>query len=274
MDVVLSAIILILIIIVLLLACLFVFCTKPNTFRFFDMPAAYCHRGYHNGDSIPENSIPAFKKSAELGLGVELDVRYTADKKVVVFHDADLKRICGEDKKVSELTFDELSQYRLSSTDEHIPLFEDVLKVCGDIPICCEIKSEDYAPNEDFLKDVYAMISSYPGQIVVESFNPYVLSWFRNNHPEIIRGQLSFGYKGQKNKTFEMFLLCNLLVNVISRPDFISYKFDEASIGLAMNRIYGTRLVAWTIRSMDEVDFAAQNGYSTFISENFDITEI
>ena len=272
MDVILSAIILILIIIALLLACIFVFCTKPNTFRFFDMPAAYCHRGYHDDVSIPENSIPAFKKSAELGLGVELDVRFTADKKVVVFHDEDLKRVCGEDKKVSELTFDELSQYRLLSTDEHIPLFEDVLKVCGEIPVCCEIKSESTEPDEDFLKEVYSMISSYPGQAVVESFNPYVLSWFRNNHPEIIRGQLSAGFKTEK--TFETFLLRNLLVNVISRPDFISYKFDEASLGLAMNRIYGTRLVAWTIRSMDEVDSAAQNGYSTFISENFDITEI
>lgn len=272
MDVILSAILLILIIIVLLFACIFVFCTKPNTFRFFDIPAAYCHRGYHSG-TAPENSIPAFEKSAELGLGVELDVRYTLDKKIVVFHDNDLKRLCGSDKKVSELTFDELSQYNLLSTDEHIPLFEDVLKVCGEIPICCEIKSEDAEPDEDFLKDVYSLISSYPGQIVIESFNPYVLAWFRNNHPVIIRGQLSSGFNGMK-KTFETFLLRNLLVNVISRPDFVAYKFDDVSLGLAMNRIYGTRLVAWSVHSMDDVDTAAQNGYSTFIAEDFDLTEI
>ena len=33
----------------------------------------------------------------------------TADKKVVVFHDEDLKRICGKNIKVSDLTYEELS---------------------------------------------------------------------------------------------------------------------------------------------------------------------
>ena len=68
---VLTFAVMVLIIIFLVLACVIVYLTTPNKFRFFNMPAAYCHRGFHD-DLLPENSLGAFAKSAEHGLGVEL----------------------------------------------------------------------------------------------------------------------------------------------------------------------------------------------------------
>ena len=63
------------------------------------------HRGLHSQDkSVPENSLAAFRKAAENGYGVELDVQLSKDGQVVVFHDDDLKRVCGVDKRVDELT--------------------------------------------------------------------------------------------------------------------------------------------------------------------------
>ena len=56
----------------------------------------YAHRGLHKIDkSIPENSLPAFEAAARIGYGVELDVHLTRDDELVVFHDDDLKRVCG-----------------------------------------------------------------------------------------------------------------------------------------------------------------------------------
>ncbi|MBQ3501938.1 MAG: hypothetical protein IJA70_10980, partial [Oscillospiraceae bacterium] len=60
---VLTAIVMVLIIIFLLLACAFVYLTTPNKFRFFDLPVAYCHRGFHD-EKLPENGLGAFKKAA------------------------------------------------------------------------------------------------------------------------------------------------------------------------------------------------------------------
>lgn len=49
----------------------------------------------HRGASaeLPENTIPAFERAAELGADVlEADVRVTADDRLVILHDADLDR--------------------------------------------------------------------------------------------------------------------------------------------------------------------------------------
>lgn len=270
---VLTAVVMVLIIIFLLVACAFVYCTTPNKFRFFELPVAYCHRGFHDEES-PENSLSAFRKAAEKGLGVELDVQPTKDGKIVVFHDGNLKRVCGVDKVLSDLTFEELSQLRLKDTDERIPLFSEVLEVLDGVPVSCEIKTAKISFDADFLEKVYDIISTYKGDFNVISFNSFVLQWFKKNHPEIIRGQLSAksGHLGAKG--FVGFALSNLLTNCVSKPDFISYDFRDKTLGFLLCRFYGTRLCAYTVHSMDDVESAAYSGFSTFVGENFDLTEV
>lgn len=270
-----TAVLMTAIIIFLLIACVFVYLTTPNKWRIYDLPAVYCHRGYFDNEEIPENSLPAFEKSAEKGLAIELDVRPTRDREIVVFHDSNISRMCGADKRVRDLSFAELSEYRLLGTEERIPLFSEVLKVCGGVPIYCEVKTEGSEVEPEFLQKVYELIKSYDGQIVVVSFSPFVLKWFRENHPELIRGQLSAGaeHLGGSGRAVA-FYLSNLMTNFMAKPDFVSYRFDDKSLGLFMNKIYGTRLVAWTVRSMEDVETAAMAGYSTFVGEHFDMTEV
>ena len=60
----------------------------------------YAHRGLHNlSEGVPENSMAAFRRAAEHGYGIELDVQLTRDGQVIVAHDYDLKRICGIERK-------------------------------------------------------------------------------------------------------------------------------------------------------------------------------
>ena len=68
----------------------------------------YAHRGFHGEEGIPENSMAAFKKAKESGYGIELDVQLTKDGVMVVHHDYDLKRTCGVNKKIADLTYREL----------------------------------------------------------------------------------------------------------------------------------------------------------------------
>ena len=270
---VLTFAVMVLIIIFLVLACAFVYLTTPNKFRFFNMPTAYCHRGFHD-DLLPENSLGAFAKSAEHGLGVELDVRPSKDGKVVVFHDANVKRMCGVDKLVCEMTFEELSELRLKGTEEQIPLFSAALETCGGVPVSCEVKSDSLEIDGDFLEKVYQILKDYSGDINVISFNPFVLKWFKENHPEIIRGQLASSSENFNISKFSYFALSNLLTNFLAKPDFISYRFKDKSLGFLLCRFYGTRLCAWTVHSMEDVEYAAYEGFSTFVGENFDITEV
>lgn len=100
------------------------------------------HRGYYNNKKgIPENSVLAFKKAIDNNYLIELDVRLTKDQKLVVFHDDNLKRVCGVNKRVKDLTYKELLKYNLFDTTLKVPLFSDVIKlVNGRVPILIETK--------------------------------------------------------------------------------------------------------------------------------------
>ena len=87
------------------------------------------HRGAFDNVSIPENSIKAFQEAIKLGLAVEYDVQLTKDNVLVVFHDDNLYRMTGIDKKIEDVTFDEINKLTLLDTKEHIPTLKDVLNL-------------------------------------------------------------------------------------------------------------------------------------------------
>jgi glycerophosphoryl diester phosphodiesterase len=79
--------------------------------EFFDLPAprVIAHRGA-SGEH-PENTLDAFRAAAEAGAPYfELDVHMTRDGVVVVSHDHALKRTCGLDAAISDLTLAELKR--------------------------------------------------------------------------------------------------------------------------------------------------------------------
>ncbi|MBR6237842.1 MAG: glycerophosphodiester phosphodiesterase [Lachnospiraceae bacterium] len=214
----------------------------------------YAHRGLH-GNGVPENSMKAFKLAVEGGYGVELDVQFTKDHKIVVFHDANLKRMCGEDRRVRDCTYEELLAYRLAGTDEVIPLFEDVLKVLGNTTLICEIKNHNGNRNNRLCRETYEMLATYKGKYCIESFSPFLVAWFRNNHPEVIRGQLSCAMKDEGSLGYIARLaLSQLFINFISRPDFIAYRHqDYRQLGFVLcAKLYKPLLIAWTARGEKE----------------------
>ena len=129
------------ILIVLIVVCLgflaWLFCIAPASPRgdFAEMKKYdYAHRGLHEKDlSVPENSMAGFKSAVEAGYGIEFDLQLTKDKKVVVHHDRSLKRVCGADVSIGDLTYKELQQYRLQNTEERVPLFSEPM-----LPILCK----------------------------------------------------------------------------------------------------------------------------------------
>ena len=77
-------------------------------YKFF----GFVHRG--GDEKKTENTLEAFQYSSDLGfVFMETDVQSTSDGRVVIFHDADLKRIAGIDKKIKDLTFDEVTNIDL-----------------------------------------------------------------------------------------------------------------------------------------------------------------
>jgi len=209
------------------------------------------HRGLHKVDkSVPENSIPAFKEAVDKGYGVEFDVHITADDQLVVFHDDDLERMCSEEGKIEEKTYEELKPMRLAGTDEHIPLLSEVLQtINGEVPIVLELKRG--ARNKELCERTYAMLRLYRGDVCIESFDPFIVRWWRINAPEVLRGQLSTTPEKlrESSKWYQAFAVGNVLTNFLCRPHFIAYGLCEKKPWtVRLSEKLGAMRVAWTSR--------------------------
>ena len=262
--------------VIVLLMSAYLFCIAPNTARSEAMEpferVYIAHRGlFDNETNAPENSLPAFRLAVEEGYGIELDVQMTTDGRLVVFHDDSLLRMCGVDKLLTECSYEELQGYTLLDTQERIPLFDDVLEVIGgQVPLVVEIKSAgDWKGTAQRTGE---RLDTYEGVFCIESFHPMVVEWFRKNRPKVLRGQLAddFFRSEEEMSLARKVVLSNLLLNVLSRPDFIAYNFknaDQPTYWLCRT-LFPVVNVAWTPRSQQELDTAKQT-FDAFIFDSF-----
>ncbi len=214
----------------------------------------FAHRGLHTPDrTIPENSLPAFAAACEAGYGIELDVQLSADEQVVVFHDDDLERACGDPRNVADLSAAELHALRLFGTVERIPLLAEVLSlVNGRVPLIVELK--DVPRNDALCEETVRLLDTYGGPFCIESFHPGVVRWFRRNRPTVARGQLSAGPDTfDRQRPPVRFLLSRLLTNVVTRPHFVAYRHKDGvgRLLLRLVRLLGGALVGWTVTDRD-----------------------
>ena len=235
----------------------------------------FAHRGLHNGaQGVPENSMTAFRRAVEQGFGAELDVHLMADGELAVVHDSSLKRMCGADVYIEDLTAADLKRYPLMGTEEHIPLFRDVLALFeGRTPLIIELKAE--RGNACALTDaVMAALEGWNGTYCVESFHPAVLLRLKEQYPHVLRGQLSQNFFRDGEVTGlslpARFALTNLLTTSLTRPDFIAYNWkDRRNVSLRlMKALYGVHEVDWTVRDRETMDGLDRAGV-TSIFEGF-----
>lgn len=233
----------------------------------------YAHRGLHDlAAGVPENTMPAFRRAVEHGFGAELDVHLTRDGRLVVIHDSDLRRLCGADRRADTLTAAAFAELPILGTAEHAPMLEDVLPLFeGRTPLIIEIKTDggNAAP---LTGAVCAMLDRFQVTYCIESFDPRVLIWLRQHRPEICRGQLSCDFDHDPDCGLSVpvrYALTRLQGNVLTRPDFIAYKYaDRNEPALRRCLLSGVQEVSWTLRREADL-LAAEREGSIGIFEHF-----
>ena len=139
----------------------------------------YAHRGY--SAKYPENTLLAFEKAWEAGAdGIELDVRATKDGQLVVFHDADLKRLFGVDKKIENLEYCEFREFEIEG--QKVPTLEEVLSALPENGLLIvEIKDERAAREA-----VYRIIpKGLQNRTVFSSFNTGLITELIKEFPDL-----------------------------------------------------------------------------------------
>ena len=140
----------------------------------------------HRGASAyyPENTLLSFEGAIAMGADmVELDVQFTSDKEVVVFHDEKVLRCTDGQGKIADHTLAELKKLDAGSwfdkkfQNTRIPTLTEVLGVCKNkIAVNIEIKTEAVSKiffggiEEKCLKIVER--NGMNGHVVFSSFDP------------------------------------------------------------------------------------------------------
>ncbi len=118
------------------------------------MTLVIAHRGASRDE--PQNTLAAFRRAVEVGAdGVELDVRRTADDRLVVHHDPHV----GDGLAIRSLSADRLPA--------HVPTLADALDACDGLFVNIEIKNDpaepDFDPSEWVAHRVCSMLARRGG---------------------------------------------------------------------------------------------------------------
>lgn len=216
------------------------------------------HRGYFNNTTICENSLPAFECAIKNGYAIELDIQPTKDNEIVVFHDSTLLRMTGQNGKVSDYTYNELQELNLLNTNQKIPTLQQVLKlVNGQTPLLIEIKPNNLKVGKLETK-LLQLLNEYNGQYAIQSFNPFIILWFKKNAPNVVRGILSAKFtKNFENRpnVIKRIILKSMILNKFFTPDFIAYNVLDLPLKkIQTNKNKGIIILGWTVKSQQQYE--------------------
>jgi glycerophosphoryl diester phosphodiesterase len=157
------------------------------------------HRGAP--DCAPENTMASFREGIRQGANIiELDVRLSADRRVVVFHDETLDRTTDGSGPLVEQTLADLQSldagqwYHPRFAGETIPTLDEVLAWARDnVPLFIELKHSG-VPTPELGEQVVQLITTHrmTDQAMVISFAHQALKWIKEHSTAIATGALYY----------------------------------------------------------------------------------
>ena len=146
----------------------------------------------HRGESFdaPENTLAAINLAWERGIkSVEIDIQLTRDNEIVVIHDYDTFRICGEKQIIKKSSLKELLQLNAGFhkgekwNNERIPSLNQVLQTVPEHgKLIIEIKSNSNILGK--LKSELSQSKLKDSQIEIIAFNVSTLAKAKQFMPE------------------------------------------------------------------------------------------
>jgi len=213
------------------------------------------HRGARAYE--PENTLRSFKKAVEMGVdAVELDVRKTKDRQLVVIHDADVKKTTDGKGLVSELTLKEIKEFS-AGKGEKIPTLKEALDFLDKkAKILIELKETDVE------KQVLAVVreNGLQKNVIIVSFIEEALGKVRELDKEVETGLIYVKHKNPIKAALD--LEASYLLPL--------YRFTHtANVKKAHEN--GLKVIVWTINKPEEVIEYIKKGVDGIASDKPDI---
>ncbi|WP_245391833.1 glycerophosphodiester phosphodiesterase [Salinicola aestuarinus] len=222
----------------------------------------------HRGSSYkaPENTLAALDQAIEDGAdAMELDVRLSGDGEVVVFHDNNLGRVTGIDRKISEMTLAEIATVDVGSwfgdvfAGERIPTLQQMIdRAAGRIDLYIELKPEP-GDTEALARQVIAELEAadMTQQTVIASLSPEVIGVVKSIDDSL------------RTTLFLQFILPGALST--TDADIIGLRHNQANPSLIRTIHDGGRGVAvWTVNQPRDMSRYIDMGVDNIITDRPD----
>lgn len=203
----------------------------------------------HRGASAyaPENTLSSIKKAIELGARwVEIDVAFTADKQLVIFHDTTLNRTSNAKGKLKETTLQQLHSFDFGSwfnpkfANEKILTFEKLFHLLQQTPtLSINVELKPIAGDDEAL-----------AQAVFNAFQQFKLS----TRQQVLFTSTSFEALSQLHQLSHELLL-GMVVNRLTQQKLTRAEQCRCK-SLSINQEYLTQ---------GDVDKIHQQGYQVLV---------
>lgn len=222
------------------------------------------HRGLPA--TMAENSVEGISSAVKKGAThVEIDVHLSKDGRVIVMHDATIKRTTtysGGESNIANMTLEEIRKYKINKTYSgktvqavEIPVLEDVFDALKkkDTVIVLEIKTENTA----IVPKIRELIEQYDffDRVVIISFGDAILSEVHNVIPEIPLATLN----DVRSTTLNSVIAKYNAINAVFDTHVTCYGDKNLVDGALKNRGYMS--FCWTLADKDEFLLSFANGY-------------
>ena len=237
------------------------------------------HRGL--SAEAPENTVRAFLLAGQRGFdAMETDIRRTKDGHLVLMHDDSMKRMCGVDKRVCDLTRQELAEIPVTGgrrADEwkedpdarRVPDLKEYLVICRDYDMVPMMELKDKWNLEEPLEDEYLRQIAHEVKEVMEN-RPIIFVSF--NLKSLIALKRVLAQEGMGDQAMIHHLVKKMdmsrLEDYLSKGIHLSIKGSSNKLrDIRRAREAGIRLVVWTVDDEDDarlyirerVDWLASN---------------
>ena len=231
----------------------------------------------HRGASAyaPENSLQAFQMAIDMKAdGIELDIYETADGKLVIHHDNDIKRMTGGvEAKITETDFDTLRLYNFCGTwgDQFgfvkIPELNEVLDLFKNTDMMINVELKQGSVN--YLRAINAAVQAFDmqEQIIYSSFDHVKLYQMKKINPKADTATL-YG-----DPMYEPWCYGKMLGIKAVHPHYQQlYRYKEYDLDFVKNaHENGIEVNPWTANKEGIMRFLARCGVDHIITDYPDV---
>ena len=223
------------------------------------------HRGLHDAARGVIENMPGAVQAAIAGnFSIEVDIQLTADGEAMVHHDDALGRLTEGSGALLGKSAAELRAVKFKNTTERMMSLDDLLTlVAGRAPLVIEVKSH-FDGDRKLVKRMADGLASYSGPVVGMSFDPdqvLALREFAPNLPRGIVAQRNYDDDYWKKLTREQRdSMLYLRHGFRTEPHFVAFWVNQlpAPAPWIARNIFGCPLLAWTVRTPEQREWAAR----------------